>query len=67
MKNARVKVRNGCNGKWWDFGVFDGRKMLMVNENGLWQTEKVATRNAKAMAKRIGIKYDIEIIKQHGC
>lgn len=66
MKNIRVKVRESCNGKWWEFGIYEGRKMLMVNEK-IWQTEKVATRNAKAMAKRIGIPYDPEIIKQHGC
>lgn len=67
MKNVRVKVRNSCNGKWWDFGIYVGRKMLMVNKNGLWHTKKVATRNAKIMAKHIGISYDPEIIKQHGC
>ena len=66
MKNMRVKVRESCNGKWFDFGIYEGRKMLMVNKK-LWQTSKVATRNAKPMAKRIGIPYSPEIIKQHGC
>ena len=66
MKNVRVKVKEDCNGYWWDFGIFEGGKMLMCNSLS-WRTEKAAIRNAEAMAKRIGIKYDPEIIKLHGC
>ena len=39
----------------------------MESSHRTWKTKKAATRNAKAMAKRIGIKYDPEIIRQHGC
>ena len=68
MKNLRVKVRKGRTGTWWDFGIFDHKKMLMVNsQNQSWSTKKAAIRNAKAMAIRIGILYSDEIIKQHGC
>ena len=66
MKNMRVKV---IYTTYWDdygYGIFDGRKIL-VDHTEIWQTKKSAIRNAKAMAKRIGIKYDSEIIKQHGC
>ena len=69
MKNVRVKVRyQDCVGSY-DFGICVGKKMLMNNwgEPYYWRTEKAAIHNAKAMAKRIGIKYDPEIIKQHGC
>jgi len=69
MKNVRVKVRENCDSSWWDFGIFEGGKvLLMVNSHiKSWHTKKAAIRNAKAMAKRIGIPYSDEIIKQHGC
>ena len=72
MKNVRVKAREGCNGKWFDYGIYEGRKRLMDNLNtsnlfGYWVKKKAAIRNAKAMAKRIGIPYDPEIVKKHGC
>lgn len=67
MKNVRVNVRENRCGNYWDFGIYEGKKILMVNYNRLWLNKKVATRNAKAMAKRIGIKFDPEIVKQHGC
>ncbi len=66
MKNVRVKVvYTTC---WDDYGcgIFDGRKLLL-DHTEVWQTKKAAIRNAKAMAKRISIKYDPEIIKMHGC
>ena len=68
MKNIRVKVRiNICSG-WFDFGIFEGRKKLMVNDVlKTWFQKNAAIRNAEAMAKRIGIPYDPEIVKQHGC
>jgi hypothetical protein len=69
MKNVRVKACEGCSGDWWDYGIFEGRSRLMgiVPHSKLWQTKEAAIRNAKAMAKRIGISFDPEIIKQHGC
>ena len=68
MNNVRVKVRESCESRWYDFGIFDHKKMLMVNsQSQSWSTKKAAIRNAQAMAKRIGIKYDPETIKQHGC
>lgn len=66
MENVRVKVRLSCSGRWYDIIISIGRKMLMQNWSS-WKTKEAAIRNAKAMAKRIGIKYDPEIIKQHGC
>ena len=68
MKNVRVKVRENCDSSWWNFGIFEGGKVLMVNSYiKCWQTKKAAIRNAKAMAKHIGIPYDPEIVKQDGC
>ena len=67
MKNVRVRVREDCKGIWWDFGIFKNKKLLLVNVDGYWGKKSAAIRNAKAMAKRIGIKYDPEIIKMHGC
>ena len=72
MKNARVKVlKYSCFGGKCTFGICEGRKVLFVyqkrSDSWLWETEEAATRNAKAMAKRIGIKFDPEIVKQHGC
>ena len=63
---VRVKVRESCNGYWFDFGIYKGKKMLMRNCRS-WHTPKFAIRNAKALAKLIRVKYDPEIIKQHGC
>lgn len=68
MKNVRVKVRLSCATDFYDYGIYEGRKRLMRSgDDDWWRTEKAATRNAKAMAKYIGIKFDPEIIKQHGC
>lgn len=67
MKNVRIKVRESCSGFTFDYGIYEGKKSLMHNPIKCWGTSKVAARNAKAMAKRIGIKYDSEIIQQHGC
>jgi hypothetical protein len=66
MKNVRVKAGLNCNGTDYHVGVFEGRKRLMYGDLS-WRTESAAIRQAKAMAKRIGIPYDPEIIKQHGC
>jgi hypothetical protein len=70
MKNVRVKVRESCSGAYFDFGIYEGRKFIMRNNVGrqtYWNRKPAAIRNAKAMAKRIGIPYDPEIIKRHGC
>ena len=69
MKNVSVKVIENCFGKAWWYGIFEGRKIIMKFHRSPWAwcTKKAAIRNAKAMAKRIGIKYDPEIVKQHGC
>lgn len=73
MKNVRVKVWESCNSSYFTFGIYEGRKKLMFNNScsndgsNFWYQKSAAIRNAKAMAKRIGIKYDPEIIKQHGC
>lgn len=72
MKNVRIRVRESCNGYWFSFGIYEGKKRLMGNTacndgSRLWSRKSAAIRNAKAIAKRIGIKYDSEIIKQHGC
>lgn len=67
MKNLRVKVRDGCNGRYYDFGIFDGKKILMEIPMKTWDRKSAAICNAKAMAIKLGIKYDPEIIKRHGC
>jgi hypothetical protein len=66
MKNVRVKIGLSCYGQSYHVGIFEGKKRLMYGDPS-WKTKAAATRNAKTMAKRIGIKYDPEIIKQHGC
>jgi hypothetical protein len=71
MKNVRVKVIKYTCFNGYTFGICEGKKVLLQHRKSsgswLWFTEKAAIRNAKAMAKRIGIPYDPEIIKQHGC
>ena len=66
MKNVRIKVRNSCGGNLWSYVLYNGRRPTSLCTD--WYFSKNNTiRSAKAMAKRIGIKYDPEIIKQHGC
>ena len=76
MKNVRVKVREFTCTSDYDYGIYEGRKCLMCNPQryvapwGLtdtWRRESYAIKAAKAMAKKIGIKYDPEIIRQKGC
>ncbi len=67
MKNVRVKVREGCSGTWWDYGIYEKKTLLWIQPHVFYDYKGVAIRYAKAMAKRIGIKYDPEIIKLHGC
>lgn len=66
MGNVRMKVKESCTGCWYNLGIFVGRKLLMSGTES-WEIKKAAIRNAKATAKRIGIPYGTEIIKQHGC
>lgn len=66
MKNERVRVVENCGGFRWWFGICEGRKMLLETPK-TYERKGSAIRCAKAMAKRIGIKFDPEIIKQHGC
>ncbi len=67
MKNLRIRVREHCAGHLWDYQLYEGRKQLLHNLWGWYERKGYAIRQAKAMAKRIGIKYDPEIIKQKGC
>jgi len=69
---VRVKVVESCNGYYWWYGIFESKKQLMRNTaanhgSSSWRRKDSAIRNAKAMAEKIGIKYDPEIVKQHGC
>ena len=74
MKNIRVKVREfTCTGLY-DYGIYEGKRLLMRNalrktgfRDAVWASKVCAIKAAKAMAKRIGIPFDPEIIKQHGC
>lgn len=66
MKNVRVKVRYYICLREYDYAIYEERKILLFG-SGFWKTENAAIRNAKAMAKRIGIPYDPEIIKMHEC
>lgn len=66
MKNVRVKVIENCGGFCWWYAICDGRKSLLETPM-VYQKKGNAIRYAKIMAKKIGIKYDPEIIKQHGC
>lgn len=69
MKKVIVKVIENCFGDAWWYGIYEGKKLLMDNRRKplAWLTKKAAIRNAKAIAKLIGIPYSDEIIKQHGC
>ena len=67
MKNVRIRIRESCGGSYWGVSIYEGNRQLMQGMWGCYDCKGSAIRNAKAMAKRIGIKYDLEIIKQHGC
>lgn len=66
MKNVRVKVIENCTGIVWWYGICEGRKEL-ISSGSSYDRKGNAIRFAKKMAKRIGIPYDPEIIKQHDC
>ncbi len=66
-KNLKIRVREHCAGHLWDYWLYDGGKRLLQNSWSWYEHKGNAINGAKAMAKRIGIKYDPEIIKQHGC
>ena len=65
MKNVRVKVVESCSGGYWWYSIYEGRKQLICQDGYSYKAN--AIKGAKAMAKRIGIPYDPEIMKQHGC
>lgn len=68
MKNVRVKVIHYTCLKDYGYGIYEGKKQLFYKyAYGSWKTIEAAIRNTKAIAKRIGIPYSDEIIKQHGC
>lgn len=68
MKNVRIKVIKYTCSANYGYGIFEGKKQLFyMYRYSCWKILATAIRNTKAMAKRIGIKYDPEIIKQHGC
>ena len=64
MKNLRFMVREDCDGSTWSPAIYDGKKNLGRLP---YTDKKAAIRRAKYLSKRIGIKYDPEIIKQKGC
>lgn len=66
-KNLTIRVREGCNGYWWDIVLCDGEKILMGNSGMSWERKFAAIRNAKTLAKRIGVPYSDKIRKVHGC
>ena len=72
MKNVRIKVTESCSAHLWWISIYDGKNEVMSSGGtdatlGIWERKHAAIRNAKAMAKRIGIKFDSEIIRQKGC
>ena len=72
MKNVRIKVTENCNGNLWWVSIYVGKNEVMSSAGtdatlGIWERKHAAIRNAKAMAKRLIIKFDSEIIKQKGC
>ena len=70
----RIKVTESCTGRFWRISIYDDKKEIMSSSDvtglplfGIWERKHAAIRNAKAMAKRLTIKYDSEIIRQKGC
>ena len=73
MENVRIRVRESCAGCYWYVGIYDGKKHLAILVSGgslygtSYERKGNAIRAAEKLAKRLGIKYDPEIVKQHGC
>lgn len=67
MKNVRIRVRENCRSDLWDYAIFDSKRRQCFGYMDWYNSKSEAIRRAKAMSKRIGIKYDSEIIKLHGC
>ncbi|HUX54508.1 MAG TPA: hypothetical protein VMV56_08855 [Williamwhitmania sp.] len=63
---VRVKVGESCSGYLWWYGIYEAKKERMRGRI-YYERKGNASRGAKAMAKKIGVKYSDEIIKQHGC
>ncbi len=64
--NLQVRVRESCAGNYWQYGINEGRKWH-TQSSWLFRKKALVQQKAKALAKCLGIKYNPEIIKQHGC
>jgi len=67
MENVQIRVREGCGGGLWDYAIWVNNKKTVLQYDSWYFAKSSAIRAAKAMAKRIGIPYDPEILKEHGC
>lgn len=67
MENVRIRVRASCEGTFWDYAIWFGKKNTRLEYGGWYRREATAVKAAKAMAKRLGIKYDPKIKKDRGC
>lgn len=65
MKNIRIRVVENCGGTWWWYAICKGKGQLI--RGNFYSYKANVVKAAKAISKRIGIKYDPEIIKMHGC
>ena len=63
-KNLRIKLTENCTGDRWSVGLYEGKKPY---RRGSYKRKYHAIKWAKVIAKLINIKYDPEIIKEHGC
>ena len=64
-KNLRIRVFVNCGGHYWWYAICEGKRQLISTYGGDYKSNVI--RGAKAMAKRIGIKYDSEIVRPKGC
>ena len=69
MKNLQIKMRYHICFEEYDIAIFDDRKCLFVQygDRKWWKSKYAAIRNAKAMARYIGIPFDEGIIEHRGC
>lgn len=68
MKNLRIKVKvvENCAGRFWWYIIYINNRPTALRSDSS-EYKRYVINAAEKMAKRIGIKYDPEIIKQHGC
>lgn len=64
---VKMQVIESCLGSLFWFGIIEGEKILMLNNDGAWVRKHAAIRNAKAMAKKLKISFDEKIHKLHEC